>query len=575
VQQLGTTRGQTAPAASSSSDPPPSARLTTLSKVEQQCLDRVLEDDARAQTAAYRAADPPPSARLTTLSKLEQQCLDRVLEDDARVKAAACRAADPPPSARSTAVSKLEQRCLERAAEDEALADAAMETAKAAAGMAANQPSAEEQEWMEGEMRKASEQQSWLERQASDAARRVIALKTTLLQQHNASGEDADHRPLAAALPSPFSDAQERWLASEVQAHMQREASAAAAIQMTQAAAAAGQPSSDEQEWLEQEIGKAEDEHVWLERQASDAARRVAALSKIVSPRHSADGRVPLAAALPSPLTAAQERWLALEVDAHTQRAIAEDAAVEIARAMQDSAPQHLSDEEQAWLDQQISRAAEEHTWLERQASDARRRLLELHREAAVEATAAAPRGVPQRSSQVSNGGLNRPSFDRPLLPDASTRSTPVSVGRASEDLHRPLMLDTPARSTPVSDGAVGRAFEDLHRIREQLAAVRRISLEADEVLDAMDAGSLQTQPRLQATLQQLHHDCGRLRAEGQSVLSAMAGAGPAARAAALQASEALSQASDALRERIQNQLRVFGLAEERQAILHGHTHSR
>jgi hypothetical protein len=431
--------------------------------------------------------------------------------------------------------------------EDEALADAAIETAKAAARVASELPSAEEQEWMEGEMRKASEEHAWLERQASDAARRVSALKTTLTQEQNTSGA-ANDRPLAAALPSPFSPAEERWLASEVQAHMQREA--AAAIHMTQAAAGAAiaQPSTDEQEWLETEINKDEEEHAWLERQASDAARRVAALSKIISPRHTADGRVSLAAALPSPLTAAQERWLASEVEVHTRVKIAEDAAVEIARAMQDSASQNPSTEEQAWIDQLLSRASEESAWLERQASDAGRRLVELQRAAAGEAAAAARCSMPQRSSHVPNGAPSRPPFDRPLMPDAESR--------------------------PESDGAVGRAFEDLHRVREQLAAVRRISSEADEVLDAMEAGSLGTQPRLKATLELLRDDCGRLRAKGQSVLQAMAGAGPAARTAALQASEALSQAAEALRERIDGQLRVFGLAEERQAILQGRAHT-
>lgn len=488
---------------------------------------------------------PPPLPR-SSCSHVQQ--LDTT---GGQLASAASVSFKAPPSARSTMLTEAELRWLDRAVEDEALADVAVETAKAAACMAAELPSAEEQEWMEGEMRKASEEHAWLECQASDAARRVAALKTTLIRQH-ANGGDADNRPLAAALPSPFSAAEERWLASEVQAHMQREAAAAAAIHMTQAAAgsAAAQPSTDEQEWLETEIGKAEEEHVWLERQASDAARRVAVLSKIVSPRHSAEGRVPLAAALPSPLTAAQERWLASEVETHMHREIAEDAAIEIARAMQDSASQYPSTEEQAWIDQVMSRAAEENTWLERQASDAGRRVLQLQRGAAVEAAAGARPPMPEPSSHASDGRPSRPPFDRPLLRDGS------------------------ARNMPVSDGVVGRAFEDLHRIREQLAAVRRISSEADEVLDAMEAGSLPVQPRLKKTLEQLHGDCERLRAKGQSVLNAMAGAGPAARTAALQASEALSQASEALRERIEGQLRVFGLADERQALLQRHVQS-
>lgn len=40
----------------------------------------------------------------------------------------------------------------------------------------------------------------------------------------------------------------------------------------------------------------------------------------------------------------------------------------------------------------------------------------------------------------------------------------------------------------------MGRAFADLHRIREQLAAIKQISAEAEEVLDAIGAGTLEVQ---------------------------------------------------------------------------------
>lgn len=447
----------------------------------------------------------------------------------------------PPSSPCSTNLSLAEQRWLERAVEEQILADAAVETAKAAADMSVEIPTAEEQEWMEGEMQEASEEHAWLERQASDAARRVAVLKATLRQQDK-QGADISIRPLAAALPSPFTPAQERWLASEVEAHVQKEAAAAAAVHMTQAASRAGvqQPSKDEEEWLEAEISKAEEEHCWLERQASDAAHRVIALSKIVSPRGTPGNRLPLAAALPSPLTAAQERWLAAEVEAHKQREIAASAAIDTVRAMQETQP--ISSEEQEWIEQEMNRQAEEHSWLERQASDAARRLAML--QSGDEAMARADdghRSIFKRPMTVPKNLSGRPAFDRPLLP---------------------------AAPAPAVSADFGRAFEDLHRIREQLAAIRRISSEADEVLDAMETGSLEMQPRLKTTLQQLHHDCGRLRAKGDRVLATMANAGPAARASSLQASEALSQAADALRERIEGQLRVYELAGERQSVL-------
>lgn len=258
--------------------------------------------------------------------------------------------------AKLRAIALRKRAIAERAVEENAAADAAAALARAAAQKAAREelPSREEQAFIDAEIGKSEEQQAWLERQVSDAARR---------------------RAVAAApLPSPLSAAQERWLGVEVERHVSREAAAAAAVAMTRLAASeeAGKPARDEQEWVEAEMGKAEEEAAWFERQASEAEKRVAVLRSILAERGGSFASAPLAAALPSPVSLEEERWLRHEAEQHAARQGAAAAAVETALSLEaggEAASDSPSAAEQAWMLEEQRKLAEQGAWLERQAT--------------------------------------------------------------------------------------------------------------------------------------------------------------------------------------------------------------
>lgn len=479
--------------------------------------------------------------------------------------------------AKLRAIALRKRAIAERAVEENAAADAAAALARAAAQKAAREelPSREEQAFIDAEIGKSEEQQAWLERQVSDAARR---------------------RAVAAApLPSPLSAAQERWLGVEVERHVSREAAAAAAVAMTRLAASeeAGKPARDEQEWVEAEMGKAEEEAAWFERQASEAEKRVAVLRSILAERGGSSASAPLAAALPSPVSLEEERWLRHEAEQHAARQGAAAAAVETALSLEaggEAARDSPSAAEQAWMLEEQRKLAEQGAWLERQASESRRRSELLRRatgrtppppqRAGLSATAqpfeppaplsAAAPGAKLPPSPSSAPSPRRP-FDRPLQAGGTAAGGTAAVPSARATLaHRAAAhpIHPPSAAQPAG-GAIRRALADLHRTREQMGALRALAAEATEAVEAMRAGSLEPQPHLKRTLVQLQQDAASLLARGRSALGAMAAAGPSASASASEAEHVLSLAVQTLREELASLLTAYAEMEAERGVAH------
>lgn len=231
----------------------------------------------------------------------------------------------------------------------------------------------------------------------------------------------------------------------------------------------------------------------------------------------------------------------------------------------------------------EMRKASDEHAWFEHQATNAAKRVAALGNQHGSTALGGPPQysSLSAKAQPFEQPSPGRQRYDRPLTVATSKHlaaepAADLGPWAGSPAYRRPrgvggptavssLRADAPVFTEHQYDvDAVHVVIEDLHRIQEQLAAIKRISTEADELLEAMVHGTMQTEPRLKNTLVQLMSDCERLQDKGERALSRLDELRPSSTPSANRVRQALPQAAAALRQRIAVQLRMYWRAEGR-----------